>query len=367
MSDDLTIEDVQSIAQDIVQKTIADNASKSQMGVSDIPYHVHDGLDTSQISATDLTDLVTAWSRQIYVADTAASDSYVVAMLPAPNQYFVGLQINFKATTANTGAATLNVNGLGAIAIKKLKSVTLADNDIVAGQIVTVIYDGTNFQMQSQIATAVAAPAIPLSTGTTKGDLVGYSASSTVGRIGVGADNTVLTADSSQTLGVKWGTPSTITPYVFGNMTAVVLNPGNGTTNTDYTVTTTFTPTLIKLTFFLQGWINSLAVYSGVKATAVFNGTTLVGVCTIWGLDDGAGSALSGDNGTLNTANNGQFDNIVNSGTMPLVGDTGVNSVQTTITISSVSSTNFVIRVTTVAGNGNTHNSRARCAYEAWA
>ncbi len=64
--------------------------------------------------------------------------------------------VNFKATNANTSASTLNVNGLGVIAIKKNSSAALTANDILAGQLVTVAYDGTNFQMQSQSGNATA-------------------------------------------------------------------------------------------------------------------------------------------------------------------------------------------------------------------
>lgn len=39
---------------------------------------------------------------------------------------------------------------------------------------------------------------------TTKGDLLGWGTA--LGRLGVGANNTVLTADDGQTLGIKWGT-----------------------------------------------------------------------------------------------------------------------------------------------------------------
>lgn len=87
-----------------------------------------------------------------YAADTAASDAYAIALTPIIIAYATGQEFRFKATTANTGAATLNVNGLGAVTIKKLHDQDLATGDIEAGQIVTVVYDGTNFQMQSQIA-----------------------------------------------------------------------------------------------------------------------------------------------------------------------------------------------------------------------
>jgi hypothetical protein len=88
----------------------------------------------------------------IYAADAGSSDTYSITMQPAPSSYTTGMVIHFKANTANTGAATLNVNGLGAKNILKNHDQTLADGDIEANQIVTVVYDGTQFQMQSQTA-----------------------------------------------------------------------------------------------------------------------------------------------------------------------------------------------------------------------
>jgi len=82
-----------------------------------------------------------------FAADAEASDSYVITLDPAPAAYFTGMMVVFTANTANTGAATLNVNSLGAKAIKKQKDVALGDGDIKAGQVVVVVYDGTNFQL----------------------------------------------------------------------------------------------------------------------------------------------------------------------------------------------------------------------------
>jgi hypothetical protein len=56
---------------------------------------------------------------------------------------------------------------------------------------------------------ATADAAIPKSTVTTKGDLIAATASATVTRLAVGANNTVLTADSATATGIKWATPYT--------------------------------------------------------------------------------------------------------------------------------------------------------------
>ena len=89
-----------------------------------------------------------------YVQATGSANTYAAAYLPAITAYTAGQMLSFKAGVANTGASTLNVNGLGAKEIKKNGSADLAANDIKSGQVVTVIYDGTQFQMISQIGNA---------------------------------------------------------------------------------------------------------------------------------------------------------------------------------------------------------------------
>ena len=84
-----------------------------------------------------------------YAADAGANDTYAITLSPIPTSYTVGMVVYFKANTANTGTATLNVNGLGAKTIVTGVSTTLATGDIVANQLCTLIYDGTNFVLQS--------------------------------------------------------------------------------------------------------------------------------------------------------------------------------------------------------------------------
>jgi hypothetical protein len=94
-----------------------------------------------------------------YAADAGSSDDYAITLTPAPGSYITGAVYRFKANTANTAAATLNVNAIGAKTIKKVAggvTTDLATNDIRVGQLVDVVYDGTNMQMQSTLGNAAA-------------------------------------------------------------------------------------------------------------------------------------------------------------------------------------------------------------------
>lgn len=108
-------------------------------------------------SSTNKYATATSLQKQTatFAADAQGSDTYVVTLSPVPAAYTTGMMVTFTANTANTGAATLNVNSLGPITIKKFKNVDLATGDIKAGQAVAVVYDGTNFQMVSAPSTQV--------------------------------------------------------------------------------------------------------------------------------------------------------------------------------------------------------------------
>jgi hypothetical protein len=86
-------------------------------------------------------------------ADAGATDSYACSLSPSIGSY-TNVFAWFKANTANTGAASLNLNSIGAATIKKQKDQDLADNDIKAGQWVLVQYDGANWQMLSPVSNA---------------------------------------------------------------------------------------------------------------------------------------------------------------------------------------------------------------------
>ena len=96
-----------------------------------------------------------AWTY-VYGATSTWTDAYSITIPWTLTSYAVGQVFRFMADTENTWNATLNVNGIWEKEILKNHDQHLQSGDIEAGQIVEVAYDGTNFQMDSQIASVIS-------------------------------------------------------------------------------------------------------------------------------------------------------------------------------------------------------------------
>jgi hypothetical protein len=77
----------------------------------------------------------------------AGTDTLTGTTTPALAAYAIGNQFSFLVANTNTGAVTLNVDGIGAKAITRTGTTALVAGDMVAGQAVEIIYDGTRFQL----------------------------------------------------------------------------------------------------------------------------------------------------------------------------------------------------------------------------
>lgn len=89
--------------------------------------------------------------QEVYAASTTGNDTYVVTMTPAPTAYTTGMHVYSKVDTGNTGAATININSLGAKTITKVDGSALQTGNIPANGIIHLVYDGTNFQLMNPI------------------------------------------------------------------------------------------------------------------------------------------------------------------------------------------------------------------------
>lgn len=96
----------------------------------------------------DMFQAETNSKQSIYgwLAVEPTSNVYTVSVT-APVSYADRLWYVIKFPSANEGSATLNINSLGAKAIKKNTIEDLSAGDIVAGGIYMLAYDGTNFQI----------------------------------------------------------------------------------------------------------------------------------------------------------------------------------------------------------------------------
>ncbi len=83
-----------------------------------------------------------------YCGTVSGTANVLIATSPANiGNLTEGLAISFKAAASNTGPATINVDGLGAVSLTKNGTSALAAGDLAAGVIYTAQYDGDGFQV----------------------------------------------------------------------------------------------------------------------------------------------------------------------------------------------------------------------------
>jgi len=212
---------------------IADLASAVEVGFNQLP-----------AKALQVEDRVT------YAADSGAANAYVVTLATAPASYTAGLRVSMKVTAANTGASTINVNALGVKSIKKPTGDALSSGDLIAGAVVDLRYDGTNFQMTGYsgadiAAAAASATAAAASATAADGSAVAAAASATAADgSAVAADGSAVAAAASAVEaaaavnGVKVSSDDTTPGYLEGKivagagLTATTQNGGGNETRT---------------------------------------------------------------------------------------------------------------------------------------
>jgi len=82
-----------------------------------------------------------------YHVDSGSANTIVITPSPAVTSYTAGNHYFIKVAATNTGATTININGLGVKSLKKSVTTDLNAGDVLANQIILVDYDGTNFQL----------------------------------------------------------------------------------------------------------------------------------------------------------------------------------------------------------------------------
>ncbi len=140
-----------------VERAIGNFASATSVTFDPDFYYIPTALQKAGLASTTAPASTNLYVTQkdfqigavIYAADAGSTDDYVITVTPAPAAYVIGMTFRVKINTANAGACTLQVNALAAVSIKKNFNQDPVTGDFVAGQILELVYDGTNFQTLS--------------------------------------------------------------------------------------------------------------------------------------------------------------------------------------------------------------------------
>lgn len=117
---------------------VTDASNTARFPENQAPSSVNDG-------ARALEGLLARWHKDTNatIAAGGTGDAITVAANQTLSAYYDGLVIAFEATAANTTATTLNVDSVGAKAIRKNFNIPLVANDIKNGQKVICIFDSS--------------------------------------------------------------------------------------------------------------------------------------------------------------------------------------------------------------------------------
>jgi hypothetical protein len=85
-------------------------------------------------------------------ATTGTATAYVLSSGLSLTAYATGQVLRIIPNNTNTGAATINVDGLGAKSLTKQGAAALDAGDLVSGRVYELAYDGTQFQVVGLVA-----------------------------------------------------------------------------------------------------------------------------------------------------------------------------------------------------------------------
>lgn len=99
-------------------------------------------------AATDSINLGQAQSSASQMLAAVSGTNTITASLnPTLTAYTSGQTFRFVASASNTGAVTININGLGAKSITRNGTTALITGDILINALYEITYDGTQFQI----------------------------------------------------------------------------------------------------------------------------------------------------------------------------------------------------------------------------
>jgi hypothetical protein len=92
---------------------------------------------------TDFNDSSIGYTN--WGVDTGIANAYAVTIAGPLSAYATGMVIAFSPANSNTGASTINVNGIGTVSILDVIGNTPVPGEILAGRTTYLVYNGTVF------------------------------------------------------------------------------------------------------------------------------------------------------------------------------------------------------------------------------
>lgn len=208
--------------------------------------------------------------------DTGIANAYVLTFDASFDSYADGIVIYFIAANANTGASTINVNGLGPVAITRQDGTALTSGQIVANQITQIMYKGTGFILLFSSA-ALAAITAPQNTSLVAGNY-------TLALTDQGS-SIIMSVGSSRTLIIP---PNSSVPFPLGTIiyvesegsaalgiqrgSGVALYQQNGSTDANITIQAGFRSQVRLYKYSTDTWIASQQIISSGSFTGTLTG-----------------------------------------------------------------------------------------------
>ncbi len=109
-----------------------------------------DGVANGDLNRIEENVRMLSQSAGAFGTCTGSANAYSVTASPPLTSLSEGSCVAVKINVTNTAGSTINVNGLGAKAIKKGNGLDVAAGQLKAGSIYTLRYDGVNFILQGE-------------------------------------------------------------------------------------------------------------------------------------------------------------------------------------------------------------------------
>jgi len=211
--------------------------------------------------------------------------------VPPYTAYVAGMTLSFIPVTTNTGAVTLDLDGLGAKNVFVGSSTALVGGELVSGRIAQIQYDGTRFQLY-QSSVSIADDSI------------------TTAKLADGAVTTVKIADLNVTTGKLADNAVTTAKITNGNVTEAKIGTGAVTVDKIGAAAVTAAKldgaqTGTAPIYGARAWVN----FNGVPATGTYgrSGTLVSVALTAHGMTTGQIANLTFSAGTGGTATSGSY------------------------------------------------------------